>query len=49
MVSVSKRPNIRVGGVGLISHRVCLGYYYYYYSDYDYYYDDYYDYDLYYY
>ena len=31
MVSVSKRPNIRVGGVGLISHRVCLDYYYYYY------------------
>ena len=36
----TKTRNIRVGGVGLISHRICLDYYYYYY--YYYYYDYYY-------
>ena len=35
---LSEKTNIRVGGVGLMAHRICLDYYYYYY----YYYDDYY-------
>ena len=28
---LTPKTNIRVGGVGLMSHRICLDYYYYYY------------------
>ena len=35
---IPRKQNIRVGGMGLISHHICLDYYYYYYYYYDHHY-----------
>ena len=35
---ISEKANVRVGGVGLSSHRICLDYYYYFCYYYYYYY-----------